>query len=133
MPMKNHPGFHVTFDTVTPESAEVGESHRSGWWDTGGHLIEDPMAKPYEPAFLFDQDDYEHDDLDEAIVEWACAVLRDNGAYHPNCYPPQHATSWGTEGNEVIDYNTGETIRKSFHFHGFTEEQIKAINWSMSQ
>lgn len=130
-----HPGFYVTFDTVTEESAEAGESHRKGWWEPGDHLIEDPMDKPALPAFIFDPDDYdpdEHADLDEAIVEWAVNLLQREGAMHPSSHPCLEVTWWGTEGSEVIDYATGETILKSFHFEGFKQSQRKRINRRMA-
>ncbi|CBV43974.1 hypothetical protein [Halomonas elongata] len=132
----DHPAFYVTFETVTEASAEVGESARSGWWEPGGWLLEGADNKPPEPAYLFDLDDVDdddHEDLDEAIVEWALALLKREGAMHPNCEPSGDARWWGTEGHEVLDVATGETIRKSFHFHGFSERLWRRVNARMAK
>lgn len=131
-----HPGFFVTFETVTEASAETGEHARSGWWEPGGWLLEGAANKPPEPAFLFDPndvDDDDHEDLDEAIVEWGIALLKREGAMHPNCEPSDDATWWGTEGNEVLDFASGETIRKSFHFHGFSDQLRRRVNARMAK
>lgn len=130
-----HPDFYVTFDTVIEESAEAGESHRKGWWEPGGHLIENPIRPPL-PAFIFDPDDYAPDEassLDGAIVEWAVALLKREGAMHPNCEPSDDTTWWGTEGNEVLDFASGETIRKSFHFNGFSDQLRRRVNARMAK
>lgn len=125
-------GFYVTFETVTEESCELGEAERTGWWEAGEHLLEE---KPIYPAFIFDDYDFDeddHDSLSEAKVAWAVDLLRGEGACHPNTFPAANASWWGTEGNEVHDYSTGETIRKSFHFNGFTDDEIIAINQTLS-
>lgn len=127
-----HPGFYVTFDTVTPESAEAGDTHRSGWWEPGEWLLDD---KPDTPAFVFDPEDYdeeEHDDLDEAIVEWAVGVLESEGAIHPSSHPANDADWWSTE-SEVMDYATGEEITKSFHFHNLRGDLVERINFRMME
>lgn len=123
-----HPGFFVTFET--------GENARSGWWEPGGWLLEGADNQPLEPAYRFDPDDVDDDDhenLDEAIVEWALALLKREGAMHPNCEPSDDATWWGTEGNEVLDFASGETIRKSFHFHGFSDQLRRRVNALMAK
>ncbi|WP_328716740.1 hypothetical protein VO226_15650 [Halomonas elongata] len=130
------PAFYVTFETVTEASAETGEYARSGWWEPGGWLLDGADNKPPEPAYLFDPgdvDDDDHEDLDEAIAEWAVALLKREGAMHPNCEPSDDATWWGTEGNEVLDFASGETIRKSFHFHGFSDQLRRRVNALMAK
>lgn len=130
------PAFYVTFETVTEASAETGEHARSGWWEPGGWLLEGADNKPPEPAYLFDPDDVDdddHEDLGEAIAEWAVALLKREGAMHPNCEPSDDATWWGTEGNEVLEFASGETIRKSFHFHGFNDQLRRRVNTRMAK
>ena len=127
-------GFYVTFGTLTEESCELGEAARTGWWDEGEHLLEEKPAYPAYPAFVFDEHDFdedEHDSLSEAKVAWAVDLLRKEGACHPNTFPAAFATWWSTE-SEVHDYATGETISKSFHFNGFTDDEIDAINQALS-
>lgn len=122
-----HPGFDVTFYTVTAESAEDGDTERRGWWMPGEWLHEE---HPGEPAFAFDPDDYdkqEHDTLEDAIVEWAVGLLQREGACHPSCFPSDGADWWSTEP-EVLSYETGEDITKSFHFQGFSGAAVAAIN-----
>lgn len=126
-------GFFVSFSTTTDESAEAGEAERSGWWSPGEWLEDE---KPDELSFQFDPDDFdedEHECMDDAIVEWAIGILQSEGATHANVIPSIHADYWSTEGNEVVSYETGETIQKSFHFEGFSDEQVTRINEGMSE
>lgn len=125
------PGFSVTFEIYTPLSLEMGEADRRGWWMPGEWLHDD---YPGELAFEFDPDDFdpeEHETVDDAVVEWALFVLRDEGAIHPNEDPSDDARWWSTE-DEVHRFDTGAQIAKSFHFAGFTPEARQRINQELS-
>lgn len=126
-----HPGFFVTYTTVTPESAELGDSHRHGWWDTGGHFLgSEPNDRPDQPPLMYDDEGAPADgpkSHEEMLVDWAVDTLKSEGARHPNCSDSVNADYWSTEGNEVLDFATGETVQFSYHFHGFTDEQRQAV------
>ena len=111
----SHPGFYVTFDVVTEESAEHGEAERRGWWEPGGWEFDD---KPETPAYSFDPDDFdeeEHDEFGSAIVEWAVKLLRDEGATHFS------GSDWFSDEGEQ-DIHDGSRLTRSFHFDGFSDE-----------
>lgn len=125
------PGFNVTFQTTTPDSEEHGDSERSGWWMPGGWMHDE---YPDELAFEFDPDDFdpeEHPSAQNAVIDWAVNLLKQEGATHGSCHPPKDAEWWSTE-SEVINYDSDELITKSFHFERFTAEQIEAINLRMA-
>lgn len=114
------PGFYVTFDVVTEESAEHGEAERRGWWEPGGWEYDD---KPDSPAYSFDPEDFdeeEHENLDEAIVDWAVKLLKDEGAVHPSSSPwsPRDWVGTGAEEDGMV---------RSFHFHGFSDHLIERV------
>lgn len=115
-----HPGFYVTFDVVTEESAEHGEAERRGWWETGGWEFDE---KPEQPAYSFDPDDFdvnEHADLGGAVVEWAVKLLRDESATYFS------GSDWfSTEPD--LDMEDGSRMTRSFHFHGFSDELIEQV------
>jgi len=111
----SHPGFYVTFDVVTEESAEHGEAERRGWWEPGGWEYDD---KPEEPAYSFDpEDDFdedEHENLDEAIVDWAVELLDGEGASHFS------GSDWFSTEPE-LDIHDGSRLTRSFHFDNFSD------------
>lgn len=116
----SHPGFYVTFDVVTEESAEHGDAERRGWWMPGGWEYDD---KPEEPAYSFDQDDFDEDEhgcLDDAIVDWAVKLLNSEGATHFS------GSDWLNTEPE-LDMQDGSRKTRSFHFHGFSHALITRI------
>lgn len=117
----SHPGFYVTFDVVTEESAENGDAERRGWWMPGGWEHED---KPEEPAYSFDpEDDFDEDeneDLNEAIVDWAVELLDSEGATHFS------GSDWFSTEPE-LDIHDGSRLTRSFHFHGFSDELMQRV------
>lgn len=124
------PAFNVTFDTTTEQSAEDGESARLGWIDEHGYMIEDPFDRPEVPAYQFDPEDYDPDvyaSLEDAIVDWAVNLLKLEGATHPNTSDLHNIEWWSTEGNEVVSWETSETIRKSFHPINISDEALVRI------
>lgn len=116
-----HPGFYVTFDVVTEESAEHGEAERRGWWEPGGWEYDD---KPEEPAYSFDPaddfDEDEHEDINEAIVDWAVELLDGEGATHFS------GSDWLSTEPE-LDIHDGSRLTRSFHFHGFSDELMQRV------
>lgn len=121
----SHPGFYVTFDVVTEESAEHGDAERRGWWEPGGWEYDD---KPEEPAYSFDPDDFdeaEHGCLDDAILDWAVKLLNSEGATHSSSSPwsPRGWVSTDAEKNHM----DGSSMVRSFHFHGFSHALITRI------
>jgi hypothetical protein len=92
--------FHVTYDTVTPESAEDGGYADSGFVDAGGWR--DSMAdSPTGPAFAPIKAEYGLS-LREAIGLMSC--LEDGGSGF---------SYYETDGRE--NYRTGESTRYAFH------------------
>jgi len=115
------PSFYVTFQRVTEESAAHGEAESSGWWEPGGWEFDD---KPDEPAYQFDPDgDYdkeEHGSIQNAVIEWAVKLLKDQGATHFS-----GNDWWSTEPEQ--DMHDGSYLTLSFHPEGF-DDLIKRIN-----
>lgn len=85
--MKN--SFNVTYETITPESAENGEADSSGFMLENGSLRE-----------AWD------------IVRWGC-----EGGVEANEWPMQ-SPRWVTFYSAERDYRTGEETNYSVHFPG---------------
>lgn len=125
------PGFSVTYQTWTPESLEHGEPKSSGWWMPGCWMHDE---QPDDLAFQFDPADYdpeEHSSAEEAAIQWAVNLLKAQGATAASCQPVDNAKWWSTD-SESLNYATGETITKSFHFTRFADEQVADINQRMA-
>lgn len=114
------PGFYVTFDVVTEESAEHGDVERHGWWAPGGWEFDE---KPDEPVYLFDPEDWMADEdgtMDTAITDWAIEILEREGACHFS------GNNWMSTEPEK-DLHDGSSMTRSFHFHAFSDDQVQAI------
>lgn len=99
-----YPHIKITYDIVTPESAEHGDFAESGWHDEEGR-----DCRPGQYA------------IDEGwtCVDIAIETLKDAGAtYHGDWYSTEY---------HVQDYSTGEEIQYSYHLYGFTEEEESII------
>jgi hypothetical protein len=107
-PKSDKPVIRTTFSRTTPESVEQGDFSETGWID------EDGVDMTPEP------------DTDETVVDNAVRFLRYEGvieasssSFHRGIW---YSTEWST-----IDYRTGEEEERSYHLHGFTEEQEREV------
>lgn len=100
----------VTYEIITPESAEEGDAAERGWVDDEGSSME--------------PDEY---DLEEGItaVDNAVKFLCHDGATEASSYPFSVGTWYTTEGDP--DYRTGETEYHSYHLKDFTPEEERVI------
>lgn len=92
------PQFHVTYEIVTPESAEHGDAAERGFAMPGGwqYAMPDDMCGPAAAQFKS-----EHAlELREAIGMMSC------------CEDCDH---WFSETDSDIDYATGAETRRSLH------------------
>ena len=100
----------VSYEIVTPESAEIGDVSERGW--------ENEEGKSCEP------DEY---DLDDGIdrVDKAVDFLHYEGAYgEVGNYDTYY-------GNASQNYRDGSETTNSYHLEGFEEEELKLINHLM--
>lgn len=108
-------GFYVSFATVLPDGEDT---HRLGWWVPGDLML---SVKSDRPSYEFDPEDGD-------LIEWAANLLKEHGAIYPSQEPvTSPAVVWMHTDSEVLSYETGETIVYSYHFHGFTDEQIEQV------
>lgn len=83
--------FHITYETVTPESAEQGDAADRGYIMDGGFHV-----------------DVETDaDRDAAAYDLRGALSHLSGL--------EDCGRWFSEVDDRIDYQTGETERRSLH------------------
>jgi len=106
-------GFRVSYEIVTPESAEDGDVAERGWIDEEGHCT--------------DPDDYDREEGHTA-VDLAVEFLRsETGA--GGMEPSSGALSefdWFTSYG-YIDYSTGAEESRSYHPYGFTPDELDEI------
>ena len=137
--------YTVTYDRVTPESAEDGDTSEAGFYVAGGwhHDMKhepSPSESP-EAAELWEStkaaatcavepDEYDIEDAggeeSRAAVALMVRVLRDEGASEPSCSNGGPDT-WYTTPDGHEDYTTGERTTYSYHLNGWTEAEQRAI------
>lgn len=120
----------ITYEVVSPESAEHGESADHGFYGPGGwrySLVDDEFQSLVsevghtEAVRKMTPAPEEFEGVEEAI-----AFLSEYGPFEASCYPPQ-AGCWLTQADADIDYSTGEETRLSFHLEGVSPEQHMEI------
>ena len=107
----------VTYDTVTPESAEEGDAADRGWVDFAGKPMEGDDA----------------DDPEASAVENAVAFLRYEGATEPSeDGAGDVCPRWWTAMEKSVNYKTGEETSHSYHFHGpWTDDERREVYRAM--
>ena len=131
--------YHVTYDIVTPESAEDGDYAESGWIDSRGWHCQAPdgcvgqayidWCKTQDLDHIIEPDEYdikEYDGESEAAVALMVRVLRDAGAYEHSCSAFDGRGWYRSYGEQ--DFRDGSTESRAFHFEdGWTDEEKRAI------
>lgn len=100
------PRIRITYEVVTPESAEHGDAADRGWIDEEGVSM-----KP------------EHG---EGTIAKAIKFLRDEGVVEASSTQFHKGIWYSNEADQ--DYRTGEDTTKSYHLYGFTETEERAIH-----
>lgn len=130
--------YHVTYDIVTPESAEDGDYAESGWVDRmGWRCNTDAVGQAYidwcatqDLDHTIEPDEYdieEHDgDESAAAVALMVKVLRDEGATEHSCSSFDNGGCYTSYGE--MDMYDGSTESRTFHFEaGWTDDEKRAI------
>jgi hypothetical protein len=113
---RTDPRILVTYEIVTPESAEQGDAEERGWIDQDGQT----MAPDAEEA-----------SEGHTPVTLAYDSLYRCGASQPSC-TGSGLGAWYTCDEHSTDYRTGAAESRSYHLEGFTPEQEQAI-WELVQ
>lgn len=106
--------IRISYEVITPESAEIGEVSERGWIDEEGVVIE--------------PDDGDIEDAGSvlwAVVNAAVGVI--GHRQQPSSYPCSPGFTWYTESDGDEDYATDAVTYKSWHLSGFTPEEEHAI------
>ena len=106
--------IRISYEVITPESADIGEIDDSGWIDEDGIVIE-PDADDIENA----------GSMLWAVVNAAVGVI--GHKQQPSSYPFAPGFTWYTEPDGDENYTTGAVTYKSWHLSGFTPEEEQAI------
>lgn len=106
--------YVMTYEIITPESAEQGDVAEHGYCEPGGWLYPFP-GSPDEP------------NPGPAYVSLR-AALRDLGSLEPSDSDYLDARWWG-EVDGTVDYSTGAETRKSLHIpDNITPSSRRRIN-----
>lgn len=90
----------ITYEVVTPESAEHGDAAERGFVDDLG--------------------------VEVSSVAEACATLEDDGALEPSS-SSFHSGIWYSQYDGHTDFRTGAVTKHSYHPKGFTEEEERNL------
>ena len=129
--MSNRKGFAVTYEIVTPESAEDGDIADNGYLVDGHRHSTAGMhsAHAAELEDLRERSTYWVEaDEDETEVDAAVRYLQREGVTQSSGYPLDYMTarSWfTTEPSE--NYRTGGTDSCSFHPVGWSDDEVREI------
>lgn len=111
-----NPRITITYEIVTPESAEHGDAEERGWID--------------EEGVDMTPDQYDLEDGETAASK-AVEFLQNEGASEPSSSAFHDGVWYSTpDGNQ--DYRTGATEYRSFHLNDFTPEDEEAIYAAMT-
>lgn len=105
------PRIGITYDIVTPESAEEGDYAESGWIDEDGVSM--------KPDKVDTQDGI-------TAVDKAISFLRSESAREPSS-TAFHSGVWYTNEEYDTDYSTGAVESRSYHLKGFSEAEEEAV------
>lgn len=112
--MQSEKRIKISYEIITPESAEQGDAEERGWYDEEGILIE-------------------VDKFDKSIGMTIAEKAADTITQHPGEEGFQASCSdfysgiWYTAYKTEYDYETGAVTNYSFHLYGFTEDEERAI------
>lgn len=119
--------IQITYDKVSPESAEDGDFSDHGFYGEGGwyfsiadESFEERCNKVGRDQALKDMTP-EPDEFD--TVAEAVDFLSNYGPFEASCYPLCESGGhdcWVTQADGDQDYSTGEVTRLSFHLDGVT-------------
>jgi hypothetical protein len=123
--MSNIIKISMTFETVTPESAEDGDVADHGFAEPGGweySIYDDAfqarVAKDGRDQALKDMtpEPLEFEDVEEAVD-----FLQGYGSFETSCSPVcDNGHCWLTQADTDKDFSTGAETRLSFHLEGVT-------------
>ena len=101
----------ITYEIITPESAEAGDAEDRGWIDEEGVDVT--------------PDTYDMDEGVTAVVK-AVEFLQNEGAFDASS-SFFHEGVWYTAYAVNQDFTTNNTENRSYHLRGFTLEEEEAI------
>ena len=115
--------IQMTFETVTPESAEDGDVADHGFAEPGGweYSIVDKCFQNRCEAVGREQalKDMRPEPLEFEDVEEAIEFLSGYGSFETSCSPIcTNAHCWLTQADTDKDFSTGAETRLSFHLEG---------------
>lgn len=113
IPQASNPRIAISYEIITPESAENGDAEERGWIDEEGV----DMAP----------DEYDTDDgltaVDKAVV-----FLNDEGATEASSSHFHDGTWYNAYGEAGLhNLRTGATENRGYHLYGFKPEEEEAI------
>lgn len=117
---KNGITFTFTYDKVTPESAEQGDTSDNGFYDPDGAREYSLRVPEIEANVRKNPKDY-HVQWKPGELRHALKTARDLGCCS------EDSGRWFSSGDPDIDYRTGEDTRYAFHIDGVTPSTYRRI------
>jgi hypothetical protein len=99
--------YSVTFDVVTPESAEHGDFAETGFEVKDRAMLWSCEETPVDAAFELIQDKLGH-------VEASSSG-------------PLTASDWFTQADVYVDFSDASETRRSIHFAGLTNAEMRSL------
>lgn len=114
------PRVRVSFEIVTPESAEDGDVAETGWINEEGIAFDASDLDPEDPTCAT---------YGDVIARF---ITRDRGAVECSDSSPEvpegrGRAPWFMQSDPDVDYRTGEQERHSYHVEGLTSREWRAL------
>lgn len=118
--------YALTYEYVTPESAEDGDASERGFLGIDTPL--DPVDQDDIPTWAVDAAPLDMAESAASLPEAyaALCIIAERYAWEPSCHPWTEGEAWFTSVGDT-DYRTGAERRVSVHFDGLSPVQWRCL------
>lgn len=123
----DHPPHSIVVYTTVWQPWEEGDDEPDHETDEGDVVSAEPDEYDIEEAEETRHQDSALSAVSMAAVQRAAKIILEHGFVEPSAGPGFSPHLWYTTSDMDEDYRTGERTESSFHLHGWTEEEERAV------
>jgi len=123
----DHPPHSIVVYTTVYQPWEEGDDQPDSETDDGEVFSAEPDEYDIEVAEEMRHGDNPLSSISLAAAIKAALIILEHGFVEPSSYPGFHPHMWYTTSDPDENYRTGERTERSFHLHGWTEAEERAV------
>ena len=123
----DHPPHSIVVYTTVYQPWEEGADEPEYETDEGEVFSAEPDEYDIEVAEEMRHGDNPLSSISLAAAVKAALIILEHGFVEPSSYPGFHPHMWYTTSDPDENYRTGERTERSFHLHGWTEAEERAV------